>query len=97
MIPVWSNKIVLKMVFVESTSFIWPLYMALRLKPLTEQDCRVVSHDFKNVYNYAALKGILAGTLGHLTYAGMSIRDSKITPKVSSSIYLKTEKNWKGL
>ena len=48
-IPVWSDKTVLEMVFVESTSF---TYVALWLKPLTEWDCRVVSHDFKNVYNY---------------------------------------------
>ena len=54
-IPVWSDKTVLEMVFVEGTSFIWPMYMALRLKPLTEWDCRVVSHDFKNVCNYTAL------------------------------------------
>ena len=51
-IPVWSDKTVLKMVFVESTSFTWPMYVAIRLKPLTEWDCRVVSHDLKNVYNY---------------------------------------------
>ena len=53
-IPVWSDKTVLEMLFVGSTSFIWPMYMALRLKPLTEWDCRVVSHDFKNVYSYTA-------------------------------------------
>ena len=51
-IPVWSDKTVVEMPFVESTSFIWPMYMALRLKPLTEWDCRVVSHDFKHVCNY---------------------------------------------
>ena len=39
MIPVWSDKTVLEIVFVESTSFIWPIYMALQ---------------FKNVYNYTA-------------------------------------------
>ena len=53
-IPVWSDKTVLEMLFVENTSFIWPTYMALRLKPLTEWDCRVVSHNFKNVYSYTA-------------------------------------------
>ena len=53
-ILVWSGKTVLKMLYVESTSFIWPIYMALRLKSLTEWDCRAVSHDFKNVYNYTA-------------------------------------------
>ena len=54
MTPVWSDKTVLEMVFVESTSFIWPMYVALQLKPLTEWNCRVVSHDLKNVYNYTA-------------------------------------------
>ena len=49
MIPVSSDKTVLEMVFVESTSFIWLMYLALRLKPLTEWDCRLLSHDFKNV------------------------------------------------
>ena len=44
-IPVWSNKAVLEMVFMAHV---------LRLKPLTESDYRVVSHDFKNVYNYTA-------------------------------------------
>ena len=40
MIPVWSDKKVLEMgFFVESTSFIWPIYMALQ---------------FKNIYNYTA-------------------------------------------
>ena len=34
-IHVWSDK-VLERVFLESTSFIWPMYVALRLKPLTE-------------------------------------------------------------
>ena len=37
-IPVWSDKTVLEMVFVESTSFIWPMYVAFRLKPSTEWD-----------------------------------------------------------
>ena len=32
----WSDKTVLERVFLESTSFIWPMYVALRLKPLTE-------------------------------------------------------------
>ena len=31
----------------ESISFIWPMYMTLQLKPLTEWDRRAVSHDFK--------------------------------------------------
>ena len=53
-IPVRSDKTVLEMVFVEITSFIWPMYVALRLKPLIEWDCRVVSHNFKNVYNHTA-------------------------------------------
>ena len=53
-VPVWSDKTVLEMVFVESTSFIWPMYVALRLKPTTEWDCRAVPHDFKNVYNCTA-------------------------------------------
>ena len=53
-IPVWSDKTVLEMAFVESTSFIWPMKVALRLKTLTEWDCRVVFHDFKNVYSYTA-------------------------------------------
>ena len=35
-IHVWSDKTVLEKVFLESTSFIWPMYVALRLKPLTE-------------------------------------------------------------
>ena len=36
-IHVWSDKTVLERVFfLESTSFIWPMYVALRLKPLTE-------------------------------------------------------------
>ena len=48
-IPVSSDKTVLEMVFVENTSFIWLMYLALRLKPLTEWDCRLLSHDFKNV------------------------------------------------
>ena len=30
----------------------WAMYMALWLKLLTEWDCRVVLHDFKNVYSY---------------------------------------------
>ena len=54
MIPVRSDKTVLEMIFVESTSFIWPMYVALSLKPLTEWECRVVAHDFKNAYNYTA-------------------------------------------
>ena len=62
MILVWSDKTVLEMVFVKSTSFIWPMYMALRSK---------------NVYNYTAFKRMPAGTLDHLTYVGMSIRDLK--------------------
>ena len=48
-IPVSSDKTVLEMAFVESTSFIWLLYLALRLKPLTEWNCRLLSHDLKNV------------------------------------------------
>ena len=44
-IPVLSDK-----VFVESTSLIWPMYVALWLQ--TKWDCRVVSHDLKNVYSY---------------------------------------------
>ena len=48
-IPVSSDKAVLEMVFVESTSFICLMYLALRLKPLTEWYCRLLSHDFKNV------------------------------------------------
>ena len=36
LIQVWSDKTVLERAFVESTSFIWPMYVALRLKPLTE-------------------------------------------------------------
>ena len=51
-VPVWSDNTVLEMVFVESTSFIWPMIVVFWLKPLTEWDYRVVSHDFKNVYNY---------------------------------------------
>ena len=51
-IPVWSGKTVLEMLFVESTSLIRPIYMALRSKPLTESDCRIVSHDSKNVHIY---------------------------------------------
>ena len=47
-ISLWSGKTVLEMLFVESTSLIQPIYMALSLKPLTE------SHDSKNVYNYTA-------------------------------------------
>ena len=35
-IHVWSDKTVLEVIFVESTSFIWPMYLALQLKPLTE-------------------------------------------------------------
>ena len=35
-IPVWSGKTVLEMLFVESTSLIRPIYMAFQLKPLTE-------------------------------------------------------------
>ena len=46
-IPVSFDKTVLEMVFVESTSFIWLMYLALRLKPLTEWDRRLLSHDFK--------------------------------------------------
>ena len=53
-ITVWSGKTVLEMFFVESTSLTRPIYIALRLKPLTESDCRVVSHDSKNVYNFTA-------------------------------------------
>ena len=49
MISVSSDKTVLEMVFVESTSFIWLMYLALWLKPLTEWDCRLLSHDLKNV------------------------------------------------
>ena len=44
----------LEMVFVESSSLIWPMYMALWSKPLTEWHYRVIPHDFKNVYNYPA-------------------------------------------
>ena len=50
--PVRSDKTVLEMLFVESTSLKSPMYKALRLKPLTEWACRVVFDDFKNVYNY---------------------------------------------
>ena len=53
-ITVWSGKTVLEMLFVESTSLTQPIYMARRLKPLTESACRVVSHDSKNVYNFTA-------------------------------------------
>ena len=53
-IPVWSGKTVLEMLFVESTSLIRSIYMALPLQPLTELDCRVVPYDSKNVYNYTA-------------------------------------------
>ena len=53
-IPVWSGKTVLEMLFVESTSLIRPVYLALPLQPLTELDCRVVPYDSKNVYNYTA-------------------------------------------
>ena len=35
-IHVWSDKTVLERVFLESTSFIRPMYVAVRLKPLTE-------------------------------------------------------------
>ena len=48
-IPVSSDKTVLEMAFVESTSFIWLLYLELRLKPLTKWNCRLLSHDLKNV------------------------------------------------
>ena len=53
-IPVWSGTTVLEMLSVESPSLMWPIYMALRLKPLTESDCRAVSHDSKSVYSYTA-------------------------------------------
>ena len=48
-IPVSSDKTALEMVFVESISFIWLMYLALQLKLLTEWDCRLLSHDLKNV------------------------------------------------
>ena len=53
-IPVWYGKTVLEMLFVESISLIRPIYMVLGSKPRTESDCRVASHDSKNVYNYTA-------------------------------------------
>ena len=53
-IPVWPGKTVLEILFVESTSLIRPIYLALRLEPLTELDCRVVPHESKNVCNYTA-------------------------------------------
>ena len=53
-IPVWSGKTVLEMLFVESTSLIRSIYLALPLQPLTELDCRVVPYDSKNAYNYTA-------------------------------------------
>ena len=46
-IPVWSGKTVLEMLFVESTSLIWPIYLALSLQLLTELDCKVVPYDSK--------------------------------------------------
>ena len=46
-IPVWSGKTVFEMLFVESTSLILPIYLALPLQPLTELDCRVVPYDSK--------------------------------------------------
>ena len=35
-IHVWPDKTVLEMVFVESTLFIWPMYVALRLSEIAE-------------------------------------------------------------
>ena len=53
-IRIWSGKTDLEMLFVGSTSLIRPIYLALRLEPLTELDCSVVPLDSKNVYNYTA-------------------------------------------
>ena len=43
------------MLFVESTSLIRPIYKALRWKPLTESDCREVSHDSKIIQKLYSL------------------------------------------
>ena len=48
-------------------------------------------------YNIQFFRRIPAATLSHLTYVGMLSETQKITPEVSSSINLKTEKYRKGL
>ena len=53
-IPVWSGKTVLEILFMENTSLIRPIYLALLLQPSSELDWRVVPYDSNNAYNYTA-------------------------------------------